>query len=371
MNHYEVAIIGAGIAGASVACEIAAERRVLLLEAEDQPGYHSTGRSAAFWTESYGGPQVQPLTTASKHFLENPPSDFSENGFLQRRGVINIARSDDAHLVDQFIDEFDKTSVVMARWDETQLRASVPNLKPEWTEAVYERDCCDIDVARLHMAYLRSARRNGAVLKCNARIQTILKENGKWILKTAKESFSADVVVNAAGAWADEIARIASVKPIGIMPLRRTMVQLRTEPRSLPEGKLIVALDGSFYFKPEVGGSYWLSPHDETEAAAADVAAEELDIAIAIDRFQSVLDVEIKSVTRKWAGLRSFAPDRLPVYGFDIDQPNFFWFAGQGGFGIQTAPAAAKLAKALLLDRPFEEMVQSINTNLYDPARFS
>jgi D-arginine dehydrogenase len=259
----------------------------------------------------------------------------------------------------------------MARWDETQLRASVPNLKPEWTEAVYERDCCDIDVAGLHMAYLRNARRNGAVLKCNARIQEILKENEKWILKTAKESFSADVVVNAAGAWADEIAGLASVKPVGIMPLRRTMVQLRTEPPSLPEGKLIVALDGSFYFKPEAGGSYWLSPHDETETAAADVAAEELDIAIAIDRFQSVLDVEIKSVTRKWAGLRSFAPDRLPVYGFDIDQPNFFWFAGQGGFGIQTAPAAAKLAKALLLDHPLEEMVQSINTNLYDPARFS
>jgi len=152
--------------------------------------------------------------------------------------------------------------------------------------------------------------------------------------------------------------------------MRRTMVQLQTNPPSSPDLPLIVALDGSFYFKPEPGGSYWLSPHDETLVQAGDVAAEELDVAIAIDRFEAVMDVEVKKVTHTWAGLRSFAPDRLPVYGYDRSASDFFWFAGQGGFGIQTAPAAAKLAKSILLDAPREQMVVSLNAKLYSPERF-
>ncbi len=370
MTVYDVAIIGAGIAGASIASEIAAHRSVLLLEAEGQPGYHSTGRSAAFWTESYGGPQVQPLTTASRELLAHPPSDFSSRSFLKPRGAINIAKGDQAGLVDEFMREFSRSGVTMERWELSRLQSNVAHLKPEWQYGVYEPDCCDIDVAGLHAAYLKNARKNNVMLKCSAKVRALGYQNCVWNIETNAGSFIARTIVNAAGAWADEIAMLADVRPIGIQPMRRTMVQIKTDPPSSPEMALVVALDGSFYFKPEAGGSYWLSPHDETLVSPGDVAPEELDVAIAIDRFQSALDVEVRSVLHKWAGLRSFAPDRMPVYGFDPATPSFFWFAGQGGFGIQTAPAAAKLAKAILLDVPREKSVQPIDAALYDASRF-
>jgi len=370
MTIYDIAIVGAGIAGASIASEIAEHCSVLMLEAEDQPGYHATGRSAAFWTESYGGPLVQPLTTTSQAFLADPPPGFSETGFLRRRGAINIAHESDSGLVNQFIEKFSGSGITLNRWDAERSRAAIPNLKADWSAVVFEPDCSDIDVAALHAAYLSDAKRKGAILQCRVSVNSIVRERDHWVIAGAGRRFLVRRIVNAAGAWADHIAQMAGVKPIGIRPMRRTMVQLQTNPPSPPDLPLVVALDGSFYFKPEAGGSYWLSPHDETVIPAGDVAAEELDVAIAIDRFEAVMDVEVTKVTRTWAGLRSFAPDRLPVYGFDPVQPDFFWFAGQGGFGIQTAPAAAKLAKSILLDAPREQMVASLNAELYSPERF-
>lgn len=371
MSHYDVAIIGAGIAGASIASEIADHCSVVLLEAEEHPGYHSTGRSAAFWTESYGGPQVQPLTTASYGFLYDPPSAFSETGFLKKRRAINIGRVDEQHLVDSFLAEFAKSGVAMIAWAEDEIAAAIPHLKPGWDRAIYEPDCCDIDVAGLHMSYLRDAKRKGASLVCNSRVENIKRSDGVWTIESGGDVVRAKKVINAAGAWAGGVAKLADALPIEIQPMRRTMVQLRTDPPAKADMPLVVALDGSFYFKPEAGGSFWLSPHDETPAAAGDVAAEEWDVALAIDRFQSIVDVEILGVSRKWAGLRSFSSDRLPVYGFDPQQPDFFWFAGQGGFGIQTAPAAAKLAKSIFLGGEREPSVQSLDAGLYSPARFA
>ncbi|SIO11835.1 Glycine/D-amino acid oxidase [Parasphingorhabdus marina DSM 22363] len=371
MTDFDVIIIGAGIAGASIASEIGGERSVLVLEAEDHPGYHSTGRSAAFWTESYGGPQVQPLTTASFDFLKTPPADFSDSGFLTNRGAINIARTGQEGLVEGFLAEFADSGVAMVRWDQDEIRKRAPHIGDDWGHAIFEPDCCDIDVAGLHGAYLRDARRKGVVVECRARVHAIAHNSDGWKVAFRGSTVSAPTIVNAAGAWADGIAEMAQVQPLGIQPMRRTMVQLRTDPPSRADDPLVVALDGSFYFKPETGGSYWLSPHDEIPDRPGDVAPEELDVALAIDRFQSAVDAEIKQVTRKWAGLRSFAPDRLPVYGFDPERPDFFWFAGQGGFGIQTAPAAARLARALLLDEPVAEDDADIPRALYDPARFA
>ena len=370
MKQYDVAIVGAGIAGASIASEIGEHCSVLLLEAEDQPGYHATGRSAAFWTETYGGPQVQPLTTASRHFLENPDPGFADASFLKTRRAINIGKNSDFARADRFMSAFEESGVAMERWDSRRLKTEIPGLKPDWTVGIYEPDCCDIDVGGLHAAYLRDGSKKGVQLLCRARVEKIVPTYDGWILQCAHETYNAKLVVNAAGAWVDEIAELAGVQPIGISPKRRTMVQIKTDPPSDPDGELIVALDGSFYFKPETGGSYWLSPHDEIDSEPVDTAPEELDIAIAIDRFESVLNVKQLKVERKWAGLRSFAPDRLPVYGFDPDHPSFFWFAGQGGFGIQTAPAAARLAKSILLDLPSDQMVESIDRTIYDPVRF-
>ncbi|HEY9091061.1 FAD-binding oxidoreductase [Parasphingorhabdus sp.] len=369
--NYDVAIVGAGMAGASIASEVAEHCSVIILEAEDQPGHHSTGRSAAFWTESYGGPKVQPLTTASFDFLNDPPSSFSETGFLTKRRAVNIARTGEAHLVQDFLAEFAGSGVTMIPWGLDEITANVPNLKPGWDQAVYEPKCCDIDVAGLHMAYLRAAKRKGVTLSCKSPVEKLEQAEGAWMITSGANIIRAGKIINAAGAWAGEVAKLAGAMPIDIQPMRRTMVQLSTNPPSTPDMPLVVALDGSFYFKPEAGGSYWLSPHDETPVDPCDAAPEEWDVAVAIDRFQSIMDVEIRSVTRKWAGLRSFAPDRLPVYGFDPVEPGFFWFAGQGGFGIQTAPAAAKLAKSIFLDREREASVRSIDAALYDPVRFA
>ena len=192
-----------------------------------------------------------------------------------------------------------------------------------------------------------------------------------WELSARNENYRATVLVNAAGAWADGIARLAGVKPVGIQPLIRNMVQIETDPPSSPDMPLVVGLDGSFYFKPEAGGGYWLSPHDEIPAEPGDVAPDELSVAIAIDRFEKVMDVAVRRVTRKWAGLRSFAPDRLPVIGFDAGKDDFFWFAGQGGFGIQTAPAAAKLARSVLLGQAADASLHLINARLYEASRFA
>lgn len=370
MKQFDVVIIGAGIAGASLASEIGADRSVLLLEAEDHPGYHATGRSAAFWTESYGGPLVQPLTSASRGFLDNPPPEFSPTGFLRPRGAVNIARDEERHLADQFLADFAENDLDMERWSWAQAAALIPDLKPVWSHAVHEPECCDIDVAALHAAYLKDARRKAVELICRAPVSQIDKQDHGWQLVAAGETYHASVLVNAAGAWADEIARMAGVKPVGIQPLIRNMVQIETDPPSTQDMPLVVGLDGSFYFKPEAGGSYWLSPHDEIPAPPGDVAPDELSVAIAIDRFEKVLDVQVKRVSRKWAGLRSFSPDRLPVIGFDSATDDFFWFAGQGGFGIQTAPAASKLARAALLGQAPDESLRMIDASRYAASRF-
>lgn len=357
--RFDFAIVGAGIAGASVAAGLAAHGRVLLLEAEDRPGYHSTGRSAAFWTESYGGPQVQPLTTASGPFLH-------EHGFLSPRGALTLARQDELAELAAFAAEFRALGVRVDDLDRAALEARLPGLKPEWVVGAYEPDCCDIDVAGLHQHWLAATRQGGAELWTRAELTRAERHSGAWQLTLADgRTAQADVLVNAAGAWADPVAQLAGVRPLGVQPYRRTVAQLRLAegpPADLP---LVLGIDGLFYFKPEAG-RLWLSPHDETLSPPCDAAPEELDVALAIDRFEHVVDWPITRIEHRWAGLRSFAPDRLPVYGFDADQPGFFWFAGQGGFGIQTAPAAADLACALLLGRVSE----TVDPAPYDPRRF-
>jgi len=357
--RFDFAIVGAGIAGASVAAGLAPHGRVLLIEAEDRPGYHSTGRSAAFWTESYGGPQVQPLTTASGPFLH-------EHGFLSPRGALTLARQGERAELAAFVAEFRALGVWVDDLDRAALEARLPGLQSEWVAGAYEPDCCDIDVAALHQHWLAAARQGGAELWTRAELARAKRSGDGWQLTLADgRTAQAGVLVNAAGAWADPVAELAGVRPLGVQPYRRTVAQLRLAegpPADLP---LVLGIDGLFYFKPEAG-RLWLSPHDETPSPPCDAAPEELDIALAIDRFEHVVDWPITAIEHRWAGLRSFAPDRLPVYGFDPDQPGFFWFAGQGGFGIQTAPAAADLACALLLG----QVSGAVDPAPYDPRRF-
>jgi D-arginine dehydrogenase len=355
VSRYDVAIVGAGMAGAGLAAALTGEARVLLLEAEDRPGYHSTGRSAAFWSETYGGPLIQPLTSGSRAALAP---------FLSPRGCLHIADAGGDSALAALAAEFAGGAVPLEPLDRADLEARLPGLRPGWDSALAEPTCADIDVAALHAACLRTAE---AELVVNARLLGAEQQNGVWTLATTAGDFQAAILVNAAGAWADAVALAAEERPLGIRPYRRTIAQLRIEPPVPPDLPLIVDALERFYFKPEAGGRLWLSPHDETLTEPCDCAPEELDVAIAIDRLEQVVDWRVAAVEHKSAGLRSFAPDRLPVYGFSASGRGFFWCAGLGGFGIQTAPAASALAARLLLGKSAGE----IDPAPYSAARFA
>ncbi|MFC4294554.1 NAD(P)/FAD-dependent oxidoreductase [Novosphingobium tardum] len=362
-ERFDIAIVGAGMAGASLAAELSGDARVVLLEAEDRPGYHSTGRSAAFWEESYGGPQVYPLTAASEDYLR-------EHGFLSPRGALNIGREKDRALVEAFVARFAQAGVRIELLDRVGIEAHVPGLRAEWTCGAWEPACADIDVAGLHAHYLALARRNGADLLTRANVSAASRNGAGWRIDAGQAGeIRAGILVNAAGAWADRVAEIAGAAPLGISPKRRTVAQLRTVPPPPASLPLVLDISERFYFKPE-SGRLWLSPHDEEPSDPCDAAPEELAVAEAIDRFERVVDWRVEAVERRWAGLRSFAPDRLPVYGFDPRAAGFFWFAGQGGFGIQTAPTAARLGAQLLLGLPRDAMTERLDAALYSPARF-
>jgi D-arginine dehydrogenase len=359
----DIAIIGAGIAGASLAAAIGDAARVLLIEAESHPGYHSTGRSAAFWSETYGGPAIQPLTSASEAFL-------ADGGFLQPRGSLTLAEAGDEALLDAFQADFAGSGVVLDRIGRARLERIVPALRPHWSSGVAEPSCRDIDVAALHAHYLAMARRAGTHLLCDAEVMAISHDGGGWSIETRAGPVFARLLVNAAGAWAEPIGALAGATPITIQPFRRTVVQLVVDPPVPASLPLIMEARGRFYIKPETGGRLWLSPHDEVPTQPCDAAPEELDIAVAIDRFERAFDWRIVKRERAWAGLRSFAPDRAPVYGFDRKAPGFFWFAGQGGFGIQTAPAAARIGASLILNRSLPDDAAAIDITRYSPDRF-
>jgi D-arginine dehydrogenase len=356
MTRVELLIVGGGIAGASLAAAVAGRRRTLLLESEQQAGYHSTGRSAAFWHEGYGGPLVAPLTRASRHVLD-------EGGYLSPRGAIHLARDGE---------EIDLVDGVSTRpLGRSELDRLLSGLAAQWTHGAEEPSLADIDVARLHGDFLAGVRKAGGEVLTDTHFDHAERlAGGGWAVRLKDgSSFSADRIANAAGAWGDAVAVACGVAPLGLAPKRRTMVQVRVGRSGLRRLPLVVGADGSFYFKGEGDRSLWLSPHDEIDTSPCDAVPEEIDVAVAIDRFQQVVDWPVEAVERRWAGLRTFTPDRVPAIGFAADCADFFWCVGQGGFGIQTAPAAAQLGTALLLGEG--DAPTGVDASIYDPARFS
>lgn len=353
--NFDIAIIGGGIAGASLGAELGSGAKAVILEAEEQCGYHSTGRSAAFFLESYGGEEVARLNRASRAMLEG-------GGFLRQRGAIHLSLGDWPELPDE---------VPQQPLDRAELERRIPGLRPQWTRGLFEPGCADIDVAALHAAFLAGFRRSGGEVRCGARVTSASRSDELWRISLADGlEVSAPVIVNAAGAWADEVAASAGVPPIGLQPLRRTMTQLRVGQPGLRDLPLIIDWAGSFYFKGESDRSVWLSPHDEIACSPCDAAPQEIDVATAIDRFEGVVDWPVEQVERRWAGLRTFARDRLPVYGFDPAAEGFFWCAGQGGFGIQSSPAAARTAAALVIGEDMPADLADVRPEAFAPARF-
>jgi len=348
----DVIILGAGMAGASLAAELAGHRRVLLLEMEDRPGRHATGRSAAMFFESYGNPLVRALTRASRAFLEQPPGGFTDVPLLRPRGALFVADAGRVGALDALAGQVGEPDS-LRRIDAVEARRLCPILRPGWVAGgVLDETGHDMDVAALHQGYLRLARRAGAQLVTRVADQQLWRANGDWVVASSAGTFVAPVLVNATGAWADAVARQAGVRPIGLQPLRRTAVTLslanELDSRDWP---MVVDVDEQFYFKPDAG-NLLLSPADEIPSEPCDAVPDELEVAIAIDRFEAATSATVRRLVQRWAGLRSFVADRSPVAGLDPEAAGFFWLAGQGGYGIQMAPALARAAAAVLMDRP-------------------
>ena len=366
----DILVIGAGIAGASVAAELARTHEVLLLEAEDAPGYHSTGRSAAVFSESYGNRAIRALTRASRDFFHRPPAGFSDYPLIKRRGWLHVASASQASALEGFLATEDVGPRVR-RVSRDEALALSPLLRPQTAAlgGAYEADAADIDVHALHQGYLRLLRRDGTLLT-RARVTAATRDGANWrILSTAGE-FRAPVVINAAGAWADPIAKLAGIRPKRIQPCRRTAVLVEVSDEEISDAwPLTIDIQEGYYFKPDAG-LLLVSPADETPVEPMDAQPQELDVATAVDRLERATRVSVKRVRRAWAGLRSFSPDRSPVIGFDADAPGFFWLAGQGGYGIQTAPAAADLAATLVRGDPPPEGLTGFDAACVAPGRF-
>ncbi|HJW55618.1 MAG TPA: FAD-binding oxidoreductase [Burkholderiaceae bacterium] len=346
-------IIGAGIAGASIGYWLAPHARVHLLERETQPGYHSTGRSAALFMESYGPEQIRALTCASRAFFEQPPAGFTEHPILSPRGAMMVAAEGQKELLDQQDAIVRSVSVHARRLDADAACALVPALRRERVlGAVHEPDAADIDVHALHQGYLRGLRAAGGLVSCNAEVSALEYRNGAWHVTASGQRYEAAVVVNAAGAWCDVIAALAGAAPIGLVPMRRSAFTF-----AAPEGMdasrwpMFIGVDESWYVKPDAGLLLG-SPANADPVEPHDVQAEELDIALAIDRIETMTTLTIRRPRHVWAGLRSFVRDGVFVYGFDAALPGFFWAAAQGGYGIQSSAAAGEMLAALLRGLP-------------------
>jgi D-arginine dehydrogenase len=372
-ENADVIVIGAGIAGAAAAAHLAADRRVVLLERESQPGYHSTGRSAALFTETYGNRAIRILTSASRAFYEAWADGFANHPILTPRGALMFAMLGQEAALTAAWAELSADDPRVRRLDAAEARALVPVLRADSViGAVHEPDSMDIDVHELHQGYLRRFRQRGGRLVIDAEVTALALADGGWTAATPAGDFTAPVVVNAAGAWADVVAGLAGLPPIGLAPKRRTVLTI-APPAGADTSHWPMTLDieENFYFKPDAG-RLLVSPADETPMPPCDVQPDELDIAIAIDRLTRATTIEVMRVERKWAGLRSFVPDKTTVNGFDPLADGFFWLAGQGGYGIQTAEAMARCAASLIEsgELPPDIRAAGLDAATLSPARF-
>jgi D-arginine dehydrogenase len=374
MSEYRFAIVGAGIAGASAGFHLAAAGRTLLIERESLPGYHSTGRSAALYTETYGNRIIRALTIASRPFFEAPPRGFTEHPLLTPRGTMVIARTDQRAKLAAALAESQAILPSVEGLDAARAAKLCPALRPGYVaSAFYEEDARDMDVHAIHQGFLRGFRAAGGTLVCDAEVTRLARNGAGWTIETRAGAFSADVVINAAGAWADVLARMAGARPVGLVPKRRTAVTIEPPAESGFRGwPAVIDVDEQFYWKPDAG-QLILSPADETPVEPQDIQPEEMDIAICVDRVEQASTLAIRRVLRKWAGLRSFVKDKTPVAGFAPEAPGFFWLAGQGGYGIMTSPAMGRVAAALAQGKALPADIAAHGVSAADlaPARFA
>jgi len=343
---FDIIVIGAGIVGAAAAAGLGGTHRVALVEAEEQAGYHTTGRSAAIWIRNYGPPDVRVLTGLSQGFYLNPPEDIGTDHLAVGRKIIYLAPPEQVGALDTLIGQ----KLGIEEISLAEVKAQVPAYIDGYAvRAGIELDAFDMDVAALHQFYLRRARRAGGVLLLRSRAGRIERKGAQWQVETSGGTvISAPIVINAAGAWGDEVAAIAGLKPIGLVPCRRTAAIIDPAPYQVEHWPMVQSAGHDWYIRTEARTKLMVTPCDETPMHPHDVQPDELDVAIGIDRMQQALDIPVRRVEHSWAGLRTFSPDRSLAFGWEDTVPGFFWCVGQGGYGIQTAPAAGALVTAMV-----------------------
>ena len=345
-------VVGGGIAGTSAAAELAEHGSVIVVERESHPGYHSTGRSAALFTENYGPDVIRALTVASRPFYEAAPDGFTAEPVFTPRGAMVIARHEQLPALERDFAEARRTAPSLTWLDGGDAVRRAPMLRPDYVAAAtWEPDATDLDVHAIHQGYLRRLRQKGGRLVVDAALQALSRKGGRWLARTENGDYETPILVNAAGAWADVVAIMAGARPVALTPKRRTAILFDS---NLPDAAtadsrwpMVIDAGEEFYFKPDAG-KVLASPADETPVEPCDVQPDEEDIAVTVDRVERATRFSIRRITHKWAGLRSFVADKKPVVGFDPEVDGLFWLAGQGGYGIQTAPAMARLAAALV-----------------------
>ncbi len=377
-NEIDFAIIGGGIAGASLAYRLAealgSGKDIKVFECEDRPGYHSTGRSAAVYTETYGPPVIRALTAGSRPFFDNPPDGFASHDLLHPLGLLLAGTESARSQAEKIYADCRALTPNVTFLEGSDITDLVPVLRPAWTAVgVLEPDAMSMDVAALHDGYLRGFKAMGGEIIVDAEILGLNSSLNGWDIETKAGRWKAQTVINAAGAWADEVASLAQLSPLGLQPKRRTAIVFQS-PDDLPDTDwpMVNDVDETFYFKPDAG-RILASPEEETPMPACDVQPDELDIAITVDRLQQATTFDIKRIDNKWAGLRSFFPDGVPCAGFDSANSGFFWLAGQGGYGITTSDAMARVSTELLLgkDTPADLVDIGVDISELNPGRFS
>jgi D-arginine dehydrogenase len=368
-SHYDIAVIGAGIAGVSVAAHLAVGARVAVIEQESHAGYHSTGRSVALFSETYGSPTVRALSRLSRAFFMTPPDGFTDVALLKRRGELLIAAHDQRDALDA---HWTSLAGALQRLEPDQARALCPLLSKTYVVgALYDPETYDIDVHALHLGYIRLFQARGGHLATDSRVVELRRRGRRWHINAAAGQLTADVVINAAGAWADDVAALSGAAPIGLQPKKRTALLVDPpQGHNIEHWPIVGDVEEHFYFKPDAG-LLLLSPCDESAVAPGDVQPDELDIAVAIDRVEKATTLSVRHVRRKWAGLRNFVADREPAVGYDAGVEGFFWLAGQGGYGLQTAPALSRLAAAMVQHTDPAEAELAALAGVLSPQRSS
>ena len=376
MTRKRFTIIGAGIAGASLAYRLSealgSAADMVILEREDRPGYHSTGRSAAVYTETYGPPAIRALTAASRRFFDNPPAGFASQPLLHPLGVLLIGGASRRKKAEELFRQCQSLTSNIRLLEGADVAALVPVLRPEWTAVgVFEPDAMSMDVAQLHDGYLRGFKARGGSIITDADVIGIERTRARWVLNTRNSVVETDVIINAAGAWADEIAAHSGLAPLGLVPKRRTALVFQAPAEhDTSQWPMINDIDETFYFKPDAG-RILASPEEATPMPPCDVQPDEYDIAVTVERIQQATTMDIRRIDNKWAGLRSFFDDGVPALGFDPRAEGFFWLAGQGGYGITTSDAMARLATLQLLEQTSTQGISDIAVDAVElsPAR--